>query len=242
METMFETITDNNFWRIIDEDKMMKDLSNDEKINTFKHLDLETLGQILHQYRFIVDSHANHLAILISLMTQSPLKSFFGEILYEETGNGKFEKSHLKLFDNFLQSLPYYNFKQQIDPRIEKLLEDYHSHLFHNSINYGIGLGGLGTECICQMYLTALFKQLKQNPKIKAIDNEIDWEFWLIHVGDVDINHRIKMRQMISKFVDNKENDSQDILQGYFKSVKFWDELFLVFTTMSDRVCSSNFA
>ncbi len=62
---MFETITHNNFWRIIDEDKMMKDLSNDEKINTFKHLDLETLGQILHQYRFIVDSHANHF-------TQSP--------------------------------------------------------------------------------------------------------------------------------------------------------------------------
>lgn len=89
MKTMLETINNNNLWTIIDEDKMFKDLSNDDKINTFKYLDVKTLGEILHQYRFIVDSHANHLAILISLMPQSPLKSFFGEILYEETGNGR---------------------------------------------------------------------------------------------------------------------------------------------------------
>lgn len=230
---MLETITRQDFWTIIDQDKMIKDLSNDEKINIFKHLDLETLARILHQYRFIVDHHANHLAILISLMSQSPVKSFFGEILYEEIGNGEFEKSHLRLFDNFLQSLPKYNSNQQINPQVEKLLEDYHSHIFSHNLNYGIGLAGLGTECICQMYLTALFEQLKQNPKIKAIDNKIDWEFWLIHVGEVDINHRTKMRNMISKLVENKENDSKDIVQGYFKSVRFWDELFSVFTTMS---------
>ena len=85
---------------------------------------------------------------------------------------------------------------------------------------------------ICQIYLTALFKQLKQNPNIKGIDHQIDWEFWLIHVGEVDISHRMRMRQMISEFITQGSGDSQQIIQGYFKSVEFWDNLFLIFNSM----------
>ena len=166
-------------------------------------------------------------------MPQSNLKSLLGEILYEELGNGNHQESHLMLYDQFLLSLTSCKIPEKPQSEVNKILNDYDSRIINGDLYFAVGLGGLGTECICQLYLTAMYKALMQNPAIEKLKHEIDWKFWDIHTGETDISHRIRIRKAVDSLIGESPESEEQILNGYQESVSFWDNLFDIFSRMS---------
>ncbi|KYG06750.1 hypothetical protein BE21_33045 [Sorangium cellulosum] len=145
------------------------------------------------------------------------------------------EKAHPRLYDKFLQSigvsddvLPALGLKKNVNildsVRLKLMSPSY-------SAEYGIGLRGMGGECVCQVYLAQLYEHFSKNPLIQERKNEIDWKFWELHVGDHDIEHRIQTRDLINKeLVLRSPKALRDLSLGYRESMKgwieFWDNIF----------------
>ena len=128
-----------------------------------------------------------------------------------------------------MKSLGCSDFSIPVLPQLNYNLSQYDLAIHNNSIIYAVGLGGMGTECICQLYLTELNKQLKANPAINMIQDKIDWEFMDLHVGEVDVSHRVRIRKFIIEFLVQQAGDSlYQLSEGYKFSLCFWDQLFSI--------------
>ena len=55
---------------------------------------------------------------------------------------------------------------------------------------YGVGLRGMGGECVCQ-YLSRFYEHLMKNRYIQERKQQIDWRFWDLHVGEHNIDARL---------------------------------------------------
>ncbi len=220
-------ITD--FYQLISTERLLKIVNADPNLQLISKLALLSLQKVLYQYRFVVQHHANHLSCIVSRLPYGNLKSLLEEIYLEEIGNYEFQKSHFYLYNSFLNSLGYSDFSISILSELDYNLSKYAKAIQNNSINYAVGLGGMGTECICQIYLTELNRQLKLNPFINKIQDKIDWEFMDLHVGEVDLSHRIRIRKLIIEFTVNQGGDSiNQISEGYKFSMSFWKQLFTI--------------
>lgn len=216
-----------SFGDLISTNRLQKIVRSDPNLQLISKMDLFSLQKILYQYRFIVRDHAKHLEIIVSRLPDGNLKSLLQEIYLEEIGEYNFEKSHFYLYNSFLKSLGISDFSFPIFSQLSYNLSQYDKAIDNNSINYAVGLGGMGTECICQIYLTELNNQLRANPAIKRIKDSIDWEFMDLHVGDVDIFHRIRIRKIITQFiVEQGGNSISELSEGYKFSLSFWSQLF----------------
>ncbi len=218
-----------SFWDLTDPDRLQEIVALDTNIQLISKLDSRSIQNILYQYRFIVQNHANHLSCIVSRLPSGNLKTLLEEIYQEEIGNGDFRQSHFYLWNSFLKSLGYVNFSVPILPKLKYNLSQYDKAIQNNSINYAIGLGGMGTECICQVYLTELNRQLKLNPNIKIIENKIDWEFMDLHTGTVDIYHRIQIRKAVEELIiEQGTNSIKQLSEGYKFAIDFWGQLFSI--------------
>ncbi|MDJ0510798.1 MAG: iron-containing redox enzyme family protein [Crocosphaera sp.] len=217
------------FYDLVSTEKLQKIVSSDPNFQLISKLDLLSLQKILYQYRFIVQDHAKHLEIIVSRLPSGEIKELLEEIYLEEIGNHDFQKSHFYLYNSFLKSLGCTDFSCSVFSHLSYNLVQYDKAIQNNSISYAVGLGGMGTECICQFYLTELNRQLRANPAIRKIQDHVDWEFMDLHVGDVDISHRIRIRKTIIQFlVDQGGNSLYEISEGYKFSLSFWSQLFSI--------------
>lgn len=220
-----------NFWKI----------SNDLRDQTLKHAaglfsyvetaDYESLTSLLIQYRFFIIYYISDLAILISRMKDGRLRSFLAEVLDDELGGGDAQKSHPKLYDDFLESLELD--RRQLDAFALKenieLLEDNRKNLVRKekSSAYGIGLRGMGSECICQIYLEQLYEHLNKNPYVQANKNKIDWAFWDLHVDEHGIKHHEQARALIhSEIFAHGSEALVDLGKGYEESMTTWQQFW----------------
>ena len=149
------------------------------------------------------------------------------EIAAEELGETP-DKTHLQLWDNFLISIGVDKKKleQSSHPENIALLEELSDLMMAESYMYGIGLRGMGGECLCQVYLTAAHKHLVQNPYIQANKDKIDWLFWDIHIGEVDIHHGEMVREAIDKMIVSDPNLIPSLALGYDKGKLVWDKFW----------------
>ena len=84
----------------------------------------------------------------------------------------------------------------------------------------------MGGECLCQIYLSAMFEHFSQNPYIQSIQDQIDWRFWEIHTGEEDIRHREMTRATIDEYVAANPESLKDLVDGYLLSKNAWDEFW----------------
>jgi hypothetical protein len=103
------------------------------------------------------------------------------------------------------------------------LLEEISTLMNTASATQGVGLRGLGGECLCQLYLSAMHSHFSNNPAIKAIGDTIDWRFWEIHIGEIDIGHRLRLRAAINDEISRSPELGEEIRIGYEKSKLAWD-------------------
>ncbi|PXF43530.1 hypothetical protein BWQ96_06731 [Gracilariopsis chorda] len=215
------------FWELADDSKLMSQYDADKKIAFLKDASLEEVRRICLQYRYFVEKYPDNLAMLISKMAKGELKSLLCDILSEEMGMGDVNASHSTWYDSFLRSLGVseYQLKHSLYAENESILKETERRCREESAVHCIGLVGMGRECLCQIYLSQMYKNLRQNAEVVKIEEQIDWLFWDFHTGDDDVEHRMKMRERIGALVMD-ENGVRQLTDGYRFAKSSWDEFW----------------
>ena len=231
----WETVDVATFWRLADE-------LQERTIDHAKHLfdyaesaDPKQLLSLLIQYRFFTIYYIPDIAILIARLRDGRLRSFLAGILSDELGCGDPLQAHPRLYDDFLQSIGAGN--QDLDTlairdNIE-VLDAVRRKLVDPDMStaYGVGLRGMGGECVCQIYLSRFHEHIIKNRYIRERHADIDWRFWDLHVGEHDIAHRLQTRQLIQdEVISQGAATARALGEGYYESMvswsRFWANIF----------------
>lgn len=222
-----ELMTADDFWRLANITKVNEQFRVDRNLFALQSASLKQLQTILIQYRYFTIYFISDLAYLISQLPFGELRSVLAEILYEELGSGDSKKSHPNLYDEFLLSIGIKK-TELINSNKECIanLENIRQLVLTSSVALGVGLRGIGGECLCQIYLTTLYDYLILNSEIHAMKDKIAWEFWQIHIGEVDLHHQDIIKSALNDFMLNHPFDIKELLKGYELSRMAWDEFW----------------
>lgn len=223
------SLSSENFWQAAD--KLQDDtLQKATKLFAFvSHADTATLQNILIQYRFFTIYYIADLALLVAKLKNGKMRSFLADILSDELGCGDSNKAHPNLYDDFLMSIGVG--KDNLDSialkNNIKLLDDARTMLVNGSDAYGIGLRGMGGECVCQVYISLLHEYLTMNPYVVKNKDKIDWTFWDLHVGEHDVRHREETRDLINQEIVLQNGHALHQLgKAYGESMRSWESFW----------------
>lgn len=220
------------FWRMADNARNQTAYLADSKLQSLAHAPLDVLKQIFVQYRYFTIFYISDLALLVYRLPFGKLRSLLADFLNDELGNGKQEQAHQQLYDDFLVSLgiPQEELKANANQTNLQILGEISDLVMNESPWYAVGLRGMGGECLCQVYLSAMHAHFSKNPAIEAMKDRLDWMFWDIHTGEVDITHRELLRAALMEAVDEDPAALEGLVGGYRKSKgvfdQFWDNIF----------------
>jgi hypothetical protein len=220
------------FWSLADTARTETEYVADAKLIRLAGAPFETLQRIFVQYRYFTMFYITDLALLVAKLPFGELRSLLADFLNDELGNGDSGGSHANLYDGFLTSIGLRGDELDLFPNHENLLllKDLQDRVNSKSSAYAIGLRGMGGECLCQVYLSAMHSHFTKNPSIQAIKDRVAWTFWDIHTGEVDIAHREKLKVAIGEFVRKRPAELQELVNGY-KDAKwifdrFWENIY----------------
>lgn len=212
------------FWKLTDLTKMEEKYKIDKNLQSLKYLPLSNLKKIFIQYRYFTHYYISDLAILISKMPFGKLRSILANILDEEMGDGNELNAHPALYDDFLLSIGVpSHMLNYADPYCLDILDQIQKSLHTHSWAYGVGLRGMGGECLCQIYLSTMHAFFSQNLSILGMQHKIEWKFWDIHIGEVDLHHQKIVRAAINELIILNPAFADDLIAGYIESKKAWD-------------------
>ena len=215
------------FWALADR---LQDQTVDHAKDLFAFVEQaspQRLFSLLVQYRYFTVYYISDIALLVARLQPGKMRSFLADILFDELGTGDHSQAHPQLYDDFLSSLG-------IDhPALDEmaladnvsLLEQARASLIDpaRSTAYGIGLRGMGGECVCQIYLARLYEHLILNPYVRERADKIDWKFWELHIGEHDIAHREKLRNLLTDEIARMDSGAVHALEaGYRDSMNAW--------------------
>jgi len=224
MNQTTDTAVIENFWQIADITKMTESYKIDQDLLRLRTTSLEELKRIFIQYRFFTLYYIEDLALLTAKLPFGALKSTLAEFLNEELGNGNERHAHPRLYDDFLYSLGITTEEiEQSNQECIQVLKTVQDSLREKTWDYGVGLRGMGGECLCQIYLSSMYEHFIQNPEIQALKPKLAWTFWNIHIGDVDIEHRERTRAAISQLIRDQPETITNLQAGYLQSKEAWD-------------------
>jgi hypothetical protein len=236
----WNSITIEHFWQEADELQERALQSAGSLFALAEEAAPKDLIALLIQYRFFTIYYTTDLAILIARLRDGKLRSFLADLLFDELGRGDPAEAHPCLYDDFLRSIGVTR------PDLDSvaiganlgLLESARRGLIDPNISttYGVGLRGMGGECVCQIYLARLYEHMIKNPYIRQRSSSIDWKFWNLHVGHHDIEHRKKTREIIhDEIVLQGSSAIADLGRGYHESMISWTAFW---TNILDSVTS----
>jgi|HubBroStandDraft_6_1064221.scaffolds.fasta_scaffold29111_2 hypothetical protein len=191
-----------------------------------------TIRAVFEQYRFYTKSYASDLALLVHKLPVGKLRSIIAMILAEELGDGDQAHDHLALYDRFLCTIGCDERLLEVRALRENvaLLDELRELLTRSSPAFGIGLRGMGGECLCAVYLLLLHKELKGNLYVERHASNIDWVFWDIHTGDIDEEHGVMTRAAVDEYMVQHPDEVDDLHAGYVKAnaiwKQFWENVF----------------
>ena len=220
-----------SFWRFADEAKEATEALAEQRMRVLPHLSIEALRQVCTQYRFFTIDYISDLALLVAKLPFGGLRSLLSKILAEELGEGEASRAHPEVYDRFLASIGVAPAeREQYLPANRAILGALTDEMLQRSPAFGVGLRGMGGECLCQTYLTVLHEHLRQHPYIVEHEGDIDWEFWTIHTGEQDILHGELTRQAIDAYLQLDPGALPELAQGYEHSItawnRFWQNIF----------------
>lgn len=227
------------FWKMADTTKITSEYQIDKDLEYLETADPDRLKRIFVQYRFFTIYYITDLAMLVARLPFGSLRSNLGLFLAEELGNGNQNHAHPELYDAFLRSVGVPDELFSIpDPRNIAMLENLQKMVMSESPAYAIGLRGMGGECLCQMYLSAMHERFMKNPYIIELKEKMATPFWDIHTGEEDIHHREATRKAISDYLDANPDAIQDLAAGYHHSKIAWDTFWKNIFTEARRTAN----
>lgn len=216
-----------SFWELTGITKLSENYKVDQDLRSLEYMSLDQLRKVFVQYRFFTQYYIADLALLIGKMPFGKLRSILSEILYEELGNGNSAHAHPELYDQFLRSIGISdNLLEKADIKCIKNLEDIQKSLLDHSWAFGVGLRGMGGECLCQIYLSTMHHYFSKNSAILEMKDQVAWKFWDIHIGEVDLHHQTIVREAINEMVISNPTLISELTKGYLESKQAWDQFW----------------
>jgi len=218
------------FWELTSAARSTTKHLLDQDVQSLEFASIEKLRTILIQYRWFTSYYSGDLAILIYKLPPSSLRSLFASFLNEEHGMGNPADTHPAMYDRFLIGLGVApdDLERNIHPTNLALLDGFRQKLLEGDYMYGIGLRGMGAECLCQVYLEAVHHYLMKNPVIIQRRKDLDWTFWDIHASEADQMHGDMTRAYISRLATSENIPS--LAAGYIEAEKmfmdFWSNAY----------------
>ena len=212
------------FWQFADKAKEATEALAAEKMKALAHAPVDAMRQICTQYRFFTIDYISDLALLVAKLPFGGLRSLLSEILAEELGEGDPDKAHPEVYDRFLASIGVEpEGLERPLPANHAILKGLTEDLSRRGPAFGVGLRGMGGECLCQTYLSVMFEHLRVHPYMREYESSIDWEFWTIHTGEVDIVHGELTRQAIDDYIRQDSSVLPELAAGYERSIGAWN-------------------
>jgi hypothetical protein len=224
MATHFGALDRQTFWQFADQAKEATESLAEQRMRALAHLPVEALRQVCVQYRFFTIDYIGDLALLLAKLPFGGLRSLLSQILAEELGEGDEHKAHPAIYDRFLASIGVE--AEELDRGLSAnraILGELTEELSRRSPAFGVGLRGMGGECLCQTYLSVMFEHLRVHPYMREHANGIDWEFWTIHTGEQDIIHGELTRQAIDDYIRREPGALPELARGYERSITAWN-------------------
>ena len=229
------------FWKFADEAKEATEALAARRMQALVRMPPDAMRWVCAQYRFFTIDYISDLALLVAKLPFGGLRSLLSHILSEELGEGDARKSHPEIYDRFLLSIGVG--QEELDrplPANRAILDALTDELVERGPAFGIGLRGMGGECLCQTYLSVMHEYLRLHPYMREHENDIDWEFWTIHTGEQDIVHGEMTRRAIDDYLCDEPDALPELAQGYERSItawnRFWLNIFEACATPRERV------
>eukprot|EP00177_Eucheuma_denticulatum_P005931 GFKZ01010811.1.p1 GENE.GFKZ01010811.1~~GFKZ01010811.1.p1 ORF type:complete len:291 (+),score=33.48 GFKZ01010811.1:192-1064(+) len=224
---ILDTMTMDQFWAHADEAKVNAQYESDSKIAFLRNASFDEIKKVCIQYRYFVELYPRFLSLLVSKLPDGELRSLMAEILAEELGSGKSQGAHIVWYDNFLRSLGITDedIETALYPENSQILAQIEELCHSKPYEYVVGMVGMGGECLCQIYLTAMHKYLSENKAMVALGNQVDWTFWTYHIGEEDIKHRELVRTAISNAAVDGTGVG-NLFMGYSFGKSKWDRFW----------------
>jgi len=220
-----------SFWRFADRAKEATEALAAQKMRALPKMPIEALRRFCTQYRFFTIDYISDLASLVAKLPFGGLRSLLSEILAEELGEGDAAKAHPEVYDRFLASIGVApaELERQL-PANRDVLGGLTEDLRARNAAFGVGLRGMGGECLCQTYLSVMFEHMRAHPYMREHADRIDWEFWTIHTGEADIVHGELTRAAIDDYLRRDPSVLPELAEGYERSIiawnRFWQNIF----------------
>jgi len=212
------------FWRFADAAKEHTEALAAQRMKILPELDVDALRGFCIQYRFFTIDYISDLALLVARLPFGGLRSLLGQILTEELGEGDPARAHPTVYDRFLTSIGVApEDLPRVLPANERILQGLTRDMTRHPVAYGVGLRGMGGECLCQTYLSVMFDHMRTHPYLQANAGTIDWEFWTIHTGEEDIIHGELTRAAIDEYLRHDPSVLPELARGYERSISAWN-------------------
>ncbi|HVI59599.1 MAG TPA: iron-containing redox enzyme family protein [Luteimonas sp.] len=231
LATQPETWDRDSFWRFADAAKAATEALADHKMRVLPQLPVEALRRFCTQYRFFTIDYISDLALLVAKLPFGGLRSLLGQILAEELGEGDASRAHPEVYDRFLASIGVgAGQREQRLAANRDVLGGLTDDLRRRGPAFGVGLRGMGGECLCQTYLSVMFEHMRAHPYLRERAGDVDWEFWTIHTGEEDIVHGELTRRAIDDYLQEDPRVLSELAHGYARSItawnRFWENIF----------------
>ena len=219
------------FWRFADAAKEATEALAARKMAALPLMDVERLRMVCTQYRFFTIDYISDLALLVAKLPFGGLRSLLSQILAEELGEGHAHRAHPAVYDRFLASIGVApEMLERPLPANRAILGELTQEMLGRDAAFGVGLRGMGGECLCQTYLSVMFEHLREHPYMRTHAKFVDWEFWTIHTGEQDIVHGELTRQAIDDYLQHDPAALPALAEGYERSItawnQFWENIF----------------
>lgn len=219
--------TRESFWAFADRAKEETEALAARHMAVIPQLSIEQVRQICIQYRFFTIDYISDLSLLLAKLPFGGLRSLLAHILSEELGEGDAHKAHPDVYDRFLASIGTTAEQREYRlPANEGLLNILTAELRDNGAAFGVGLRGMGGECLCQTYLATMFDQMCAHPWFVENKSRIDWDFWTIHAGEADIIHGEMTRKAIDDYIIENPEALPELARGYERSISVWNQFW----------------
>ena len=216
-----------SFWRFADGAKEATEALAAQKMTALPQMPIEALRRFCTQYRFFTIDYISDLALLLAKLPFGGLRSLLSEILAEELGEGDANKAHPEIYDRFLISIGVA--PEALEHRLpanRDVLGGLTDELRERGPAFGVGLRGMGGECLCQTYLAVMFEHMREHPYMREHADRIDWEFWTIHTGEADIVHGELTRAAIDEYLRKDPSVLPELAEGYERSITAWNQFW----------------
>ncbi len=178
------------------------------------------------QYGIYCRYFPRFLAAAAANIPDDPTRMALVENLWEEHGEGRLDKSHRILFNNFARAVGYTQEELEAVPALpttEICIENLMDMCRNKHFLVGLGALGPGTE----YFTNEEYRIIESGLKNYEFLSDEDIEFWTIHIA-LDEHHYSDMVDAISLWVESTENKEM-IRKGALKALAleyiFWEGL-----------------